>query len=166
MRLILAATALLATTLPAQADQASDDADAIAACMTEAWPRDARALCAGAVSSPCQLALGEESTGIMNACLTREADGWNLVMERQMPDLMRRAEEVDAANAGAEGLDSAAATLENAQRAWLLYRDAECRYAVASWGAGGFRDVAVAACMLDLTARRAVDFHARLLTGG
>ena len=106
-RLVLAAVALLATALPAQADQASEDADAIAACMAEAWPRDARALCAGAVSSPCQLALGNETTENMNACLMREADAWNLVMERQMPDLMRRAEEVDAANAGAEEIGRA-----------------------------------------------------------
>ncbi|HSF94162.1 MAG TPA: lysozyme inhibitor LprI family protein [Thermohalobaculum sp.] len=166
MRLIVVVTALLFAALPVHADQVSDDADAIAACMGDAWPRDARALCAGAVSAPCQLALGAESTESMNLCLAREADAWNAVMERQFPELMQRAREVDAAGAASAGLESAAEALENAQRAWQLYRDAECRFARASWGDGGFRAVALSACVLDLTARRAVDFQARLLTGG
>jgi len=118
------------------------------------------------VSAPCQLKRGDESTKSMNNCLTREAEAWNAVMERQFPELERRAREVDAANKTKLDLDSAVETLENAQRAWLIYRDAECRFAKAIWGAGGFRAVARAACMLDLTARRTVDFYARLATGG
>ena len=51
------------------------------------------------------------------------------------------------------------------QRAWIVFRDAECRHSYASWGAGSFRAVAYSACRLELTARRVVAFHARLVTG-
>ena len=51
-------------------------------------------------------------------------------------------------------------------RAGPLQDDAECRHDYAIWGMGSFRTVAHSACRLDLTARRVVDFHARLVTGG
>ena len=166
MRLALAAALLLLTALPVQADPAAD-ADAVAACLSETWPQDPRALCAGIVSTPCQRELGGDPAGPSAECLTREAAAWHLVMERQMPELMRRAAEIDAANPGAaDGVDSAAAALETAHRAWLTYRDSECRSAYASWGAEAFRTIAHAACMLDLTLRRVVDLQARLMAGG
>ncbi len=51
-------------------------------------------------------------------------------------------------------------------RAGPLQDDAECRHNHAIWGMGGFRSVAHSTCRIDLTARRVVDFHARLVTGG
>ncbi len=51
-------------------------------------------------------------------------------------------------------------------RAGPLQDDAEFRHNYAIWGMGSFRSVAHSACRLDLTARRVVDFHARLVTGG
>ncbi len=90
-----------------------------------------------------------------------------MVLNRQWPRLMTRAREVDAANQSTgPALDSAAETLRGAQRAWIVFRDAECRHNYAIWGMGSFRSVAHSACRLDLTARRVVDFHARLVTGG
>ena len=175
MRLAAIVTALLLTALPAQADQLQDDADALDACMVTAWPRDVLALCTGIVSAPCQAEPGGETTQGMNQCLAREADAWDAVLERQWPRLMTRAREVDAASqatdnpgddSGGFALDSAAETLRGAQRAWIVFRDAECRHNYAIWGMGSFRNVAHSACRLDLTARRVVDFHARLVTGG
>jgi len=167
MRTILALLALLLAALPVRADQTSDDADAVESCMHDAWPRDVRALCVGVVSAPCQRAAGKETTVAMVHCLAREAGAWDTVMNRQFPELMQRAREVDAANSQAnDSLDASAPALETAQRAWLIYRDSECRYAYASWGNGSFRPVAHSACLVDLTARRVVDFHARLVTGG
>ena len=167
MRLAVIMTALLLAALPARADQLQDDADALESCMLTAWPRDVLALCAGIVSAPCQAEPGGETTLGMNQCLAREADAWDAVLERQWPRLMTRAREVDAANQTAvPELDSAAETLRGAQRAWIVFRDAECRHNYAIWGMGSFRAVAHSACRLDLTARRVVDFQARLATGG
>ncbi len=116
-------------------------------------------------------ATGGETTLGMNRCLAREADAWDVVLNRQWPRLMTRAREVDAANrtddnSGGLALDSAAETLRGAQRAWIVFRDAECRHNYASWGKGSFRNIAHSACRLDLTARRVIGFHARLVMGG
>ncbi len=157
--------------LPARADQLQNDADALEACMVTAWPRDVLTLCTGIVSDPCRAESGGQTTLGMNQCLAREADAGDAVLNRQWPKLMTRWREVDAANRttdnpGGLSLDSAAETLRSAQRAWIVFRDAECRHNYASWGMGSFRTVAPSACRLDLTARRVVDFHARLVTGG
>jgi uncharacterized protein YecT (DUF1311 family) len=158
--------ALYPTAPPAQADP-SADADAVAACLSETWPQDPRTLCAGIVSTPCERETGADPARTSAQCLTRETAAWHLVLERQMPELRRRAAEIDAGSPqAADGINAAAAALETAQRAWLTYRDSECRSAYASWGAEEFRTVAHAACMLDLTLRRVVDFQARLMVGG
>ncbi len=173
--LLVAVFALLLAALPAQAGPLQDDADALESCMVTAWPRDVLALCTGIVADPCQAEPGGATTQGMNQCLAREADAWDAVMNRQLPKLMTRAREVDAAsqtttnpgdNSGGFALDSAAETLLGAQRAWVVFRDAECRHNYAIWGMGSFRSVAHSACRLGLTARRVIDFHARLATGG
>ena len=166
MRFAVILTAYILATLPAQADPLQDDADALQSCVTTGWPRDVLTLCTGIVSDPCQEAPGGETTQGMNQCLAREADAWDVVLNREWPKLMTQAREVDAAHeTTGYSLDSAAETLHSAQRAWVVFRDAECRHNYASWGAGSFRSIAHSACRLDLTARRVVAFHARLVTG-
>ncbi len=171
MRLAAIIAALLLAVLPAQADPLQNDADALESCMVTAWPRNVLALCAGIVSDPCQAESGGGTTQGMNQCLARAADAWDAELDRQWPRLMTRAHEVDTAdqtadNSGGLALDSAAETLRGAQRAWIVFRDAECRHNYAIWGMGNFRNVAHSACRLDLTARRVVNLHARLVTGG
>jgi len=167
MRFAAFLTALILTAIPAQADPLQDNADALESCMVTAWPRDVLGLCIGIVANPCQQAPEGGTTQGMNQCLAREADAWDAVLNRLWPKMMTRSREVDAANE-TEGLalDTAAETLLSAQRAWIVFRDAECRHNYASWGLGSFRTVAHSACRLDLTARRVVDFHARLVNGG
>ena len=165
MRLAVAAALLLAA-LPVHADPAAE-ADAVASCMRDAWPRDPRRLCVGIISTPCQQDSSGAPSENLAECLAREASVWDGVMDQQMPELMRRALEIDATNPrSGDGIDSAAMALDIAQRAWLTYRDSEYHSAYASWGAEDFRTIAHAACLLDLTARRVVDFQARLVTGG
>jgi len=161
--ILLAAT--LSATPAARADQATDDADALESCLTTAWPRDVLGLCIGVIANPCQAEPGNETTEAIGACLRREADAWDAVLGRLWPRLVMRSKEVDAAN-GSTDPETAAGTLLEAERAWVVFRDAECRYAYASWGDGSFRLVAHAACRLDLTARRVVDIYARLVKEG
>lgn len=166
MRLMLLAIAILLSALPARADPAAD-ADALRACIDETWPGDVMRSCAGLVANPCQEQPGGETTAGMTACLSREADGWDALLNRLWPELVKRAGEADTGNdVAAQGLPSAASALTDAQRAWLVFRDAECHYASAAYGAGSFRGVAHAACRLDVTARRVVDFYARLHVEG
>ena len=167
IRLAAILASLLLAALPAQADPLSDDADALESCMVTAWPRDVLALCIGLVANPCQQAPEGNTTLGMNQCLAREADAWDAVLNRQWPKLTAHSREVDAANkTDGLALDTAAETLLSAQRAWIVFRDAECRSNYAIWGMGSFRTVAHSACRLDLTARRVIDFHARLMNGG
>ena len=167
MRLRAAVFAILLSLAPAKAGQVDLDADALEACLLTGWPRDVLELCTGIVADPCQTAAGGTATEAMTGCLAREADAWEVVLNRLWPRMRMRAGEVDAANeTDALGIDSATETLRTAQRTWEVYRDAACRHSYASWGRGEFRTVAHAACMLDLTARRVIDFHARLATGG
>jgi uncharacterized protein YecT (DUF1311 family) len=166
MRNCLFFTVFLLTALPAQAQPLQDNANALESCVVTAWPRNVMELCTGVVADPCQEGRTERSTEGMNQCLAAEADAWDVVLNRLWPKLMMRAREVDASNETTGfPLDSAAKTLEAAQRAWVVYRDAECRYNYASWGESDFRTVAHSACRLELTARRVVALHARLVTG-
>jgi|GEM_PF-629649 len=159
--------ALLLAALPARADQLQQDADTIESCMTTAWPRDVLGLCVGVIADPCQEVSEQYTTVEMNLCLGREAEAWEALMGRLWPKMMTRAREVDAANETAGlGLDSAAETMAEAQRAWTVFRAAECRHNHASWSTGSFRSVAYTACRLDITARRSVDFYGKLMIGG
>jgi uncharacterized protein YecT (DUF1311 family) len=167
MRAFALFLALLLAALPARAEQLEADTDTIESCMTTAWPRDVLALCVGVVANPCQEAEDPYTTVEMNRCLGREAAAWEAMMGRLWPKMLTRAREIDAANETAGlGHDSAAETLAQAQRAWTVFRDAQCRHNYASWSPGDFRSVAYAACLLDVTARRSVDFYGLLMAGG
>ncbi len=156
----------LFTTHPAQAGQSTEDADALQSCIMTAWPRDVMTLCTGIISDPCQETAGGASTQGMNRCLAREADAWDVVLNRLWPRLMTQAREVDAANARDRGVVTGQRCRDAPQRParLIVYRDADCRHNYASWGLGSFRTIAHSTCRLDLTARRVVDFHARLVT--
>ncbi len=161
----LTAIALLLFALPATAAQKDQDAAALQTCMQELWPGDVLGECAGIIANPCQAKPGGETTLRMNNCLTQEAEAWDLILNRLWPEVMKRARATDQANQ-ITGPDSAAETLRVAQRAWIAFRDAECRHSYAIYGLGSFRTIAHSACVLDLTARRVVDFHARLESEG
>ncbi len=161
----LAAVMIVLFTLPAAAAQKEKDADMLQACIQEHWPGDALTECTGVIADPCQAKPGGETTLGMNNCLTQEAEAWDVILNRLWPKLMERARAADQANQ-ITGPDSAAETLRAAQRAWIAFRDAECRHSYATYGQGSFRTVAHAACILDLTARRVIDFHARLASEG
>jgi uncharacterized protein YecT (DUF1311 family) len=47
-------------------------------------------------------------------------------------------------------------SLRDAQRAWIPLRDAQCALEYAMWGSGSMRQIAGAACLLDLTAKRVI----------
>ena len=49
--------------------------------------------------------------------------------------------------------------LLEAQRAWIVYRDAECALDYAEWGAGSMRNIAHADCRLQMTAERTIELR-------
>lgn len=44
--------------------------------------------------------------------------------------------------------------LRSAQRAWIEYRDARCRFETSGWEGGSFRTVAIASCWKSMTKAR------------
>ena len=49
---------------------------------------------------------------------------------------------------------SAREALRDAQRAWISYRDASCRFETSAWEGGSFRSVATALCWESMTRNR------------
>lgn len=100
--------------------------------------------CIGAASNPCMENQEGGSTTIgMTECMGRETAWWDSQLnvhyaslkESLGPDLF--------------------ASLRDAQRAWIAYRDASCGFEYDLWSEGTIRSIVFASCMLDQTARRA-----------
>lgn len=154
------ASILFTAALTATAARASDDAQAIAACLDDS--ADKRA-CIGTIAVPCADLPGGETTVGISDCLSREHDAWDTLLNRYWKPLMQAAHASDEAEAPRPaGAPAAAATLRAAQRAWIAFRDAECAHAAAEWGMGSMRLIAGADCMRSMTAERAIEFHDRL----
>lgn len=163
--IILAAVAAVAP-LDAEAGSTAaieGRADQIERCLADRPDPTARQGCVGLVADPCMAEPGGETTIGMTECLVREADAWDMVLNRLWPSLMAEAEAADAENAPLPaGMNLAAPTLRDAQRAWIAFRDAECTHAYAAWGLGSIRNPEAALCRRDMTAARVIDFHDRL----
>ena len=65
----------------------------------------------------------------------------------------------DAEADAAMGLRTETETLAAAERAWDAFREAECAWRYARWGAGTMRQLAGAACRRDLAAARVLDLR-------
>ncbi|KQT53271.1 hypothetical protein ASG43_18800 [Aureimonas sp. Leaf454] len=135
----------------------AEDVEAIESCMTEAADSPPRS-CIGKISSVCQEEPDGATTSGMDACISREADAWDSILNERYKAEMASAKAIDAERKG-DGDDnaSAAADLQTAQRAWIAYRDAECDRRFEAFKDGTIRTTIALSCTLDLTAVRAID---------
>jgi uncharacterized protein YecT (DUF1311 family) len=123
--------------------QASAPNAALEACLSAAGASLAALEgCKGAVSEPCMEAPGGDSTGGMRQCLGAEARAWTAVL--------------DGALANASEDEARASALGQAQDAWRVWRDAECRYQGSIYAGGSLESVVAGSCFADLTADRAI----------
>ncbi|AEQ52865.1 lysozyme inhibitor LprI family protein [Pelagibacterium halotolerans] len=100
--------------------------------------------CIGAASNVCMdTEEGGYSTVGMVECTARETDWWDSQLNASYTTL---GETLDA---------DLFATLQDAQRTWIAYRDQSCGFEYDFWGDGSMRSIAHASCMLEETARRA-----------
>lgn len=144
---MLAAAAL--SQAPASTFTAEPDADERAqfdACLAEAGYAEALN-CRGVVARPCLDAPGGETTAGMIACTSRELALWDELLNTAYADMMSTLERT--------GADSRRAALREAQRAWIGYRDGECRQQALQFEGGSLARVIHVSCVNDLTARRA-----------
>jgi len=134
---------LLPDPLPALADPVSD-AEAIERCLGPAGSMEAPDgnACISAIAQPCQQQPGGETTVGIATCLIQERDAWDVLLNRYYKQLRQTGEE------------PARTTLRDAQRAWIAWRDADCRFAYEQFIGSSMRQVTGAACQRDRTAER------------
>jgi uncharacterized protein YecT (DUF1311 family) len=130
---------------------AADDSGQIDSCIAERG--DAAASCIGVIAQPCQERPGGETTVGIVACLQQETAAWDALLNRYYTELRKTKAE------------PARTTLRDAQRAWIGWRDADCRFAYEQFGGGSLRQVAGAACLRDRTAERVLHLHGYLNYG-
>ena len=155
MRIALALVFLAA---PAVAQEAWDSAPDIAACMA-ADDATAKRACIGKAAENCmETSEGGYTTLGMSMCAAAETDGWDAVLNAEYTRTMDWSRAMDAEDqTHFPEFAKREETLRAAQRAWIAFRDAECGYAYAQWGAGSMRHIAGTSCMLDMTATRAIE---------
>ena len=106
--------------------------------------------CIGAASNQCQQATPDGSTTIgIASCIQAESEVWDTILNRKY-------KEVRAAFSTEQGL---AEQLLAAQRAWIAFRDAECQLVYAMWIDGTIRITIASECVLQMTARRALELR-------
>ena len=160
---LVAAPAAAQDAIPSPAQMHGRVADCLAA-------SDSRALdaaCIGRESAACMDVHENQTTLGMMTCTLNEAEAWDLELNRLWPQVREAEAQADDADRGtggaaARGLPTRAETLLVAQRAWIAFRDAECAHAYAQGGAGSIRQLYGAACRLETTAGRTLDFRAWL----
>lgn len=117
--------------------------------------------CVGQETAACIDRPENQTTTGMTACALAERDAWDALLNLWWKPLRAHALKLDEAS-GDTGSPPAAPMLQEAQRAWLAFRDAECAYDHALAGGGTIRQIYGAECQLRLTAARALRFRERL----
>jgi uncharacterized protein YecT (DUF1311 family) len=152
-RAILIAAVALAP-LPALADPAAD-AEVIERCLGPTGSMEAPDgnACIGVIAQPCQQLPGGETTVGIATCLTQERDAWDVLLNRYYKQLRQTEQE------------PARGTLRDAQRAWIAWRDADCRFAYEQFLGGSMRQITGAACQRDRTAERVLHLRSFMTFG-
>jgi uncharacterized protein YecT (DUF1311 family) len=116
---------------------------ALEACVVAAGAsRAALERCKGGLASDCVEGAGGDTTVGMARCYDGEARAWTA--------------QLDAALERARADDARATLLARSQEAWVVWRQAECRYQAAYYEGGSLARVLAASCFADLTADRAI----------
>jgi uncharacterized protein YecT (DUF1311 family) len=132
--------------------------DVTAACFDGAEDSAAAGACVGLGAAHCMASEtdGETTVGMM-VCTLAEYEAWDRLLNRDYGPMMDGMKAMDADDAELfPEFANRADSLRDAQRAWIPLRDAQCALEYAMWGSGSMRQIAGAACLLDLTAKRVI----------
>lgn len=138
------------------ADAHSDKADEIGACFADS---DSPMDCVGLTVRACTERPGGDTTAGMVACIQTETSVWDAILNEEYQATMETLRELDASGDVAAPDLTREGTLKDAQRAWIAFRDAECRAQYALWGTGTLRQIVGANCVMDETAERAIELR-------
>lgn len=168
-KIATAAAVLFALTLPVHAQDltfTTEDADHMTSCTEPLLERMrdgdgaeasgevspmALEQCIGVASGVCMEAPGGSSNAGMDTCMAREIDWWDSQLNVHYTSLIDQIDE------------ESATALQEAQRAWIAARDAGCDFEYTYWREGTIRSIYYSSCMLNETARRAIDLQSYVL---
>jgi uncharacterized protein YecT (DUF1311 family) len=102
------------------------------------------AACVGLISDPCI----DKDTATAVACQERETRIWDELLNKAFQDARAH---LDSAAGGA---------LKDAQRAWIIFRDAKCAVSEKEYEGGTMATIMVADCKRTETGRRAIEMQA------
>ncbi|MFT5066738.1 MAG: hypothetical protein ACI9TA_002365 [Reinekea sp.] len=158
MRAILCLFAVLPALVFAEPDPAM--VEVLDLCMT--GPRDQAdaGACIGIITAQCIEEPGGYTTAGMSRCAFAEAEGWDVLLNREYQaarEFARASDAIDMADFPIYAVR--ADKLLVAQRAWITFRDANCASDYAVWGAGTMRQIIGASCHLQMTAERAIALY-------
>ncbi len=131
---------------------------ALESCFAEATSVEERQACKGGMSEQCMDAepAGHSTYGMVR-CTAAETMVWDRFLNEIYQDQMAGLKAMDAEEAKHfPEFANRADALRTAQRAWIAFRDGECGLEYALWGAGSMRQIAGAACHLEMTADRVI----------
>lgn len=100
--------------------------------------------CVGQFSAACLKHAENQTTAGMERCYHDEYRAWDALLNRYYNELPK----------GAKG-----AELQQVQRAWITYRDRKCAYFQTHYAGGSMARWLGAQCMMDTTARRAIELR-------
>lgn len=140
---------IAAPALAQDGDALSVDASIVETCVADTPPAEAAPTCIGAAARQCQRAAGGETTVGIVRCVMDEHAAWDTVLNR----------EYKAARAHYGADQAVADSLLAAQRAWIAWRDSECRFQYDRYGGGSMRSIAAANCRMSMTAQRALELR-------
>lgn len=119
----------------------------------------AHAACIGGMSRECMDGQegGHTTLGIIS-CTLAEARVWDKLLNQEYQEIFAGLATMDKDEAEFfPEFAKRAESLREAQRAWIVFRDAECGLAYAMWGSGSMRNIASATCQRDMTAARTIE---------
>lgn len=110
--------------------------------------------CTGTAATMCMAdEPGGDTMMGMTSCLMAEHEVWDKLMNKEYALVLDYAAEMDvSAQFEAPEYAVRADQVRTAQRAWVAFRDANCKMQYGLWGAGSMRHIAEAECLLTMTA--------------
>lgn len=151
---------LVASTAAATEHEVATYGDILMACY-EASEDGAHAACQRKMAQACmETEEGGYTTLGMVHCTMAETRVCDRYLNREYQATLAGLEAMDADEA--VYFPEFAKRVENlraAQRAWIVFRDAECGLAYAMWGSGSMRNIASVNCQLDMTVKRTLEIR-------
>lgn len=127
-------------------------------CIENAGLPDDIPACIGRPSRACEAqAAGEPPVALSVRCLEAEADAWETYLDMAVGNREAKLRDLDIkAPVGDSGLPRVD-RLRSAQSAWNAFRMSECSQIAAEFLTASMADFSYAACLMNMTADRAVD---------